>query len=88
MTLANCFNIDELWYVIKFLHLDSWEYGIYIVPVFLLVVMFVVTFFFPNAVKFAKKCRIGVPVMLLTAVMLIWSIVSLNGVATYIYVNF
>lgn len=88
VTLANCFNIDELWYVIKVLHLDSWEYGIYIVPVFLLVVMFVVTFFFPNAVKFAKKCRIGVPVMLLTAVMLIWSIVSLNGVATYIYVNF
>lgn len=88
VTLANCFNIDEFWYIIKVLHLDSWEYGIYIIPVLVLVATFIFLFLMPNAVRFSRKCRLGVPVMLLAAVLLIWSVVSFNGVATYIYVNF
>lgn len=88
VTLANCFNIDEFWYIIKVLHIDSWEYGIYIIPVIVLVATFIFLFLMPNAVRFSRKCRLGVPVMLLAAVLLIWSVVSFNGVATYIYVNF
>ena len=34
--LAGSFNLDEFWYVIKVLHLDSWQYAHYILMVLIL----------------------------------------------------
>lgn len=86
--LANCFNIDELWYVIKVAGLDKWEYGIYILPVVILVVLTIIIFFAPNSIQYSGKCKISIWNTLLVAILLIWSIMSMNGVASYVYMNF
>ena len=86
--LANCFNIDEFWYVIKILHLDRWTYGIYILMFVILIVCLILVFFAPTALEFTKKCKINVLTTVVMAVLFAWCILSFEGVATYLYVNF
>jgi len=86
--LAECFNIDELWYIIKVLKLDTWEYGIYILVVIFFVLMFLFAFILPNSVEYSKKCKINIANTILIIVLLAWSVLSLNGVSTFIYANF
>ena len=45
-------------------------------------------FFKESALKRVKECQIGVVTTLITAFLLIWSIVSLGGVSTFLYMNF
>ena len=52
------------------------------------IVSVVMIFFSPNAYRRVKTCRIGVMSTLLTAVLLIWSIISFGGVSTFLYMNF
>lgn len=86
--LANCFNIDEFWYVIKLLHIDRWEYGIYILMFMILVACLIMVFFLPNAVDYCKTCKIGIFTTVVMTVLIIWCVLSFEGVATYLYVNF
>ncbi len=86
--LAECFNIDELWYVIKVLHLDKSEYGLYILMILILAALLIGIFALPNAVSFAKKVKINWPTTVLMTVLIVWCILSFEGVTTYIYVNF
>ena len=60
-SIAEAFNLDEFWYVIKVLHL---------------------------AVQIAKKCRLNAAVVLLAAVLFVWSVISFSGVSTFLYFNF
>ena len=86
--LAQCFNIDELWYLIKIAHLDRSPYGIYILMVVILIALLVLVFRAPNAYEYAIKCKASILNTLLIIVLLSWSILSFEGVATYLYVNF
>lgn len=86
--LADCFNIDELWYIIKILHLDGMKYGIYILPTAILGILTAVVLGKKNAVSVARECRINFANTLIISVLLIWSFLSFEGVTTYIYVNF
>lgn len=86
--LAGCFNLDEFWYVIKVLHLDSWQYAHYICMVLILAAVLLLVFFGKNAVDYVKTVKPGVMHSLIMAVLLVWSVLSLTGVSTFLYVNF
>ena len=53
-----------------------------------LIVAVVIVFFSQNAITIAKKSKVGVKTTLVTAVLLVWSIISLAGVSTFLYMNF
>lgn len=86
--LAKCFNIPELWYVIKLLHLDSFKYSDCIIMLLLLAVLTVIVLSGRNAHTYAEKCRINIFNTLFVTVLFVWSVLSFEGVATYLYVNF
>ncbi len=86
--LAKCFNIEELWYVIKVLHLDGYSNSIYILMFVILASLLAVVFFAPNSVDISKKCRISWGTSILIIVLGVWCLLSFEGVATYLYVNF
>ena len=86
--LAGCFNLDEFWYVIKVLHLDSWQYAHYILMLLLLALLLLLIFFAPSAVNYTKKVKPGIGNGIVMAVLFVWSVLSLSGVSTFLYVNF
>ena len=86
--LAQCFNIDEMWYVIKLLHFDRFSFGIYILMIVILVLLLVLVFKAPSASEYARNCKISVFTTAMMLVILCWCILSFEGVATYLYVNF
>ena len=45
-------------------------------------------FFRENALKRVKEYKIGVVTTLITALLLIWCVVSFGGVSTFLYMNF
>lgn len=86
--LASCFNLDEFWYVIKVLHIDRWQYSHYILMVMMLVVTLLLVFFGKNAVNHVKTVKPNVINAIILAVLFAWSVISLSGVSTFLYVNF
>lgn len=86
--LVGCFNLDEFWYVIKVLKLDSWQYGHYILMVLILAAGLLLVFFGQNAVEFVRKVKPDVVHVVILAVLFVWSILSFSGISTFLYVNF
>ncbi len=86
--LAGCFNLDEFWYVIKVLRLDSWQYAHYICMVLILAAALFLVFFGKNAVEYVRTVRPRAVHGLIMAVLLVWSVLSLTGVSAFLYVNF
>ena len=87
-SIAEAFNLDEFWYVIKVLHLDRLPDGYFYVMVLFLIVCLLFIWVSPNAVQIAKKCRLNAAVVLLAAVLFVWSVISFSGVSTFLYFNF
>lgn len=86
--LADCFNLDEFWYAIKVAGIDGWQYAHYILMVLLLAGMLLLVFFGENAVKAAKKAKPNVRNVIFMTVLFVWSILSISGVSSFLYVNF
>lgn len=86
--LAKCFNIEELWYVIKILHLDRGYNSLYYLMCIILVLLLIIVFAFPTAYEYSRKCKINLRNTLLMTVLFVWSVLSFEGVATYLYINF
>jgi D-alanyl-lipoteichoic acid acyltransferase DltB (MBOAT superfamily) len=86
--LSACFQLDEIWYVIKVTPIMklpfAWESCMWL----FLIAAVVIIFFSKNAITIAKNCKVGVKTTLATAILLIWSIISLAGVSTFLYMNF
>lgn len=87
-TIAEAFNLDEFWYVVKVLHLDQSQNSYFYVMVLFLIVCLFLIWAAPNAVQIAGKCRLNAAVVLMAAVLLVWSVVSFSGVSTFLYFNF
>lgn len=87
-TIAEAFNLDEFWYVIKVLHLDQSSNSYFYVMLLFLAVCLLLIWAVPNAVQIAKKCRLNVGMILLAAVLFVWSVISFSGVSTFLYFNF
>ncbi len=86
--LAGCFNLDEFWYVIKVLRIDSWQYAHYILMVLFLAAVLLLVFFAKTAVCAAREVKPGVMSSFIMAVLFVWSVISFSGVSTFLYVNF
>lgn len=86
--LAGCFNLDEFWYVIKVLRLDNWQYGHYICMVLILAATLLLVFFGKTAADFVKAVKPKMIHALIMAVLFVWSVLSLTGVSSFLYVNF
>lgn len=86
--LAGCYNLDEFWYVIKVLRIDTLPFSHYILMVLLLVLLLLGVFFGQNAVTLAKKAKPGVWNVLVMTILLVWSVLSFSGVSSFLYVNF
>lgn len=86
--LSSCFQLDELWYVIKVTPVMklsfAWDTCLWL----FLIVAAVMIFFLPNALEVSKKSRIGIKTTLVTVVLLFWCIISFAGVSTFLYMNF
>ncbi len=87
-TIAEAFNLDEFWYVIKVLHLDQSSNSYFYVMVLFLIVCLLLIWAVPNAVQIARKCRLNAGMILLAAVLFVWSVISFSGVSTFLYFNF
>ena len=87
-TFADGFNLDEIWYVIKMTPLMklsiAWDLCLWL----FLIAGSVIIFFGKNAVSYSKECKINFGTTVLTAVLLVWSIISFSGVSTFLYMNF
>ena len=86
--LAGCFNLDEFWYVIKVIGLDSWKYGHYILMVVILFALLVLVFGAKTAVSHVKTAKPGVLHVIFMAVLFVWSVLALSGVSSFLYFNF
>lgn len=86
--LADCFNLDEFWYVIKVLGIDSWQYSHYILMILILAAVLFVVFFGKNAAEYVKGVKPGIFHGVLMAVLFVWSVLSISEVSTFLYVNF
>lgn len=86
--LAKCFNIDELWYVLKIVRADRFSFGIYILAAVILILLLILVFFGKNAYVYSNSCKISIWNTLLVGVIMVWCVLSFEGVATYLYVNF
>ena len=87
-TIAEAFNLDEFWYVIKVLHLDQSSNSYFYVMVLFLTACLLLIWKAPNAVQIARKCRLNVALILLAAVLFVWSVISFSEVSTFLYFNF
>lgn len=86
--LAGCFNLDEFWYVIKVAGIDGWQYAHYILMVMLLTATAVLVFFGKNAVNVAKKIKPNLINTIFMTFLFVWSVLTLSGVSSFLYVNF
>lgn len=86
--LSSCFQLDELWYVIKVTPLMRFNFVWDLCLWLFLIVSAAIIFFAPSAPVITKRCRIGIRTTLATAFLLVWSIVSFAGVSTFLYMNF
>ncbi len=88
VTIAEAFNLDEFWYVLKVLHLTDFTYSKYILMVAFTIVILFVTFFGKNVQELAKKWKMSFASAVALAVVFVWCVVSLSGVSTFLYFNF
>ncbi|MDE6214287.1 MAG: MBOAT family protein, partial [Lachnospiraceae bacterium] len=86
--LAECFQLDEIWYVIKVLHLDNYSYSRYILMAFLLAAGLYLAMAGKNAAQLASRLRYRAWSAVVIAVLAVWCVLSFSGVSTFLYFNF
>jgi D-alanyl-lipoteichoic acid acyltransferase DltB (MBOAT superfamily) len=85
---SSCFQLDEIWYVLKVTPLMKLSFAWDICLWLFLLVAVIIIFFADNAISISRKCKIGIATTFATFVLLLWSIVSFAGVSTFLYMNF
>lgn len=88
LDLAECFRLDEFWYVIKILHLDNMAYSRYILMAGILAAGLYLSMAGPNAAQRMERSRFRAGSVFVLAVLMVWSILSFSGVSTFLYFNF
>ncbi len=85
---TSVFRLDEFWFVLKVTPLMKYDF-VWDVCLFAFVIAGVIMIFFcKNALGRIKEYKVGIGTTLLTAFLLMWCVLSLGGVSTYIYMNF
>lgn len=88
MEFAECFQVDELWYVIKVLHLDNMAYSRYILMWVFLVVGIYLSMIGPNAAQRMERVKYRVWTTVVFAVLAVWCVLAFSEVSTFLYFNF
>lgn len=88
MDLAECFRLDELWYVLKVLHLDAMAYSRYILMFVMLIVGLYLAMFGRNAVEIAGAVKGKLVSAVLFGAVFVWCVLSFSQVSAFLYFNF
>ena len=86
--ITEAFNLEEFWYVIKILHLDRLPGSELYLCIGFIAVAFWFVFFARNAGEREKSFEPNRKNMLVTAFLMIWCVVSLSGVSSFLYYRF
>ncbi len=86
--LAECFQLDELWYIFKVTPIPSLKYGGYVPMWMILILALFLVFKVPTARELTAKMKKGPIVMVLLGLLFVWCTISLGNVSTFLYVNF
>lgn len=88
MELADCFRLDEFWYVLKVLRLDNMAYSRYILMWLLLAAGLYLSMVGKNAAGRVERLRFGAGSAVLLAVLTLWCVLTFSEVSTFLYFNF
>jgi len=87
-SFAAFFNLREFWYVLKVLHLTGATWSKYILMIVETIFALIIIFLAPNVHELAARQKYTVFRGVLTGIILVWCIISLSGVSTFLYFNF
>jgi len=88
MELAECFQVDEFWYVLKVLHLDGLSVSRYILMFAILAAGLYLAMVGKNAIERTERLRYRAGTAVVIAVLMVWCVLSLSEVSTFLYFNF
>lgn len=88
LELAECFQLDEFWYVIKVLHLDQMAYSRYILMAVILAAGLYFAMAGPNAAQRMERMKYKQVSVIVFAVLAIWCVLTFSQVSTFLYFNF
>ena len=86
--LAECFRVDEFWYVIKVLHLDNMSYSRYILRWVILAAGLYLALIGRNAAQRMEKMKYRTGSAVVFAVLALWCVLTFSKVSTFLYFNF
>ncbi|MCM1174470.1 MAG: MBOAT family protein [Blautia sp.] len=86
--LAECFQLDEFWYVLKMLRLDNFSYSRYVPMVFLLAAGLLSAMFGRNAAQLADGIKGKAYQAVLLGAVFVWCVLSFSQVSVFLYFNF
>ena len=86
--LAECFQVDELWYVLKVTPIAASKYGGYVCMWIILALSLMLVFAGREARDIADNAGLKAAPSVVMALLFVWCTVSLGGVSTFLYVNF
>lgn len=85
---AGFFQLPEIWYILKFLNLDTLPYATYYCMVGITVLALFLTFCCRNLYEKEKTCRPRITDVLWMSVLSVWCVLSFSGVSVFLYFNF
>lgn len=86
--LAECFRVDEFWYVLKVLHLDSLPVSRYILMFVILLAGLYFAMIGKNAQQLTARLKYRTGAAAVITVLMVWCVLSFSGVSTFLYFNF
>ncbi len=88
LDLAECFRLDEFWYVIKVLHLDHMAYSGYILMFAALAACIYLAMIGKNAAQRSGKMKYKTGGAALLGIVFVWCVLTFSKVSTFLYFNF
>ena len=88
LKLTENLNMDEFWYMLKIFHLDQGAYSKAYVALGLLFVSLLLVFCGKNVNELAERFHPKAWNAVALTGLLIWCVISLSGVSTFLYFNF
>lgn len=88
LELAECFQLDELWYVLKVCRLDGFFFSRYLLMFFMLAAGFGLAVFGKNAACLADRMKGKLFSAMALGAVFVWCILSFSRVSAFLYFNF
>ena len=86
--LAECFRVDEFWYVLKVMRLDSLPVSRYILMFAILLTGLYFAMIGKNAQQRTARLKYRTGAAAVITVLMVWCVLSFSGVSTFLYFNF